>query len=144
METTFKNALLAGTVALLFFLNGCDKKGGAQGPPPGGPPEVGIIEVQPRFVELTTELPGRTAPGLIAEVRPQVGGIVQQRLFTEGSDVQGRTSCSTRSTPPSTGPRSPGAKADPGQGRSQSRAGPAQGRTVWGAGKNQCGQPAGL
>ena len=88
METTFKNALLAGAVALVFFLNGCDQKGGAQGPPPAGPPEVGIIEVQPQFVELTTELPGRTTPRLIAEVRPQVTGIIQKRLFTEGTEVK--------------------------------------------------------
>ena len=37
---------------------------------------------------LTTELSGRVSPNLIAEVRPQVGGIVQERLFTEGSDVR--------------------------------------------------------
>jgi membrane fusion protein (multidrug efflux system) len=44
--------------------------------------------VQPQRVTLTTELPGRTSAYLIAEVRPQVGGIVQKRLFTEGSDVK--------------------------------------------------------
>lgn len=44
--------------------------------------------VQPERVTLTTELSGRIAPHMIAEVRPQVGGIVQQRLFTEGSDVK--------------------------------------------------------
>jgi membrane fusion protein (multidrug efflux system) len=37
---------------------------------------------------MTTELAGRTSPNLIAEVRPQVGGIIQKRLFTEGSDVK--------------------------------------------------------
>jgi len=80
--------LAAGAVALLFFLSGCDNKGAAQGPPPAGPPEVGIIEVQPRLVELTTELAGRTAPRLIAEVRPQVTGIIQKRLFAEGAEVK--------------------------------------------------------
>ncbi|MHB8811545.1 MAG: efflux transporter periplasmic adaptor subunit, partial [Desulfobulbaceae bacterium] len=89
MQTRFRNTLLAaGAVALLFFLNGCDKKNGAQGPPPAGPPEVGIMEVQPQFVELTTELSGRTAPRLIAEVRPQVTGIIKKRLFTEGAEVK--------------------------------------------------------
>jgi membrane fusion protein (multidrug efflux system) len=39
-------------------------------------------------VELTTELPGRTSPYRIAEIRPQVNGLIQKRLFTEGSDVQ--------------------------------------------------------
>jgi membrane fusion protein (multidrug efflux system) len=44
--------------------------------------------VKPQSVTLTTELPGRTSAHLVAEVRPQVGGIVQKRLFTEGSDVK--------------------------------------------------------
>jgi membrane fusion protein (multidrug efflux system) len=55
-------------------------------PPP--PPEVGVFEVQSEEVALTTELPGRTAPFGVAEVRPQVSGLIQKRLFTEGSDVQ--------------------------------------------------------
>lgn len=89
MKTGFRNTLLAvGVVALLSVLSGCDNKGGAQGPPPAGPPEVGIIEVQPRLVELTTELSGRTAPHLIAEVRPQITGIIQKRLFTEGAEIK--------------------------------------------------------
>lgn len=46
------------------------------------------MEVQPQLVELTTELSGRTAPRLIAEVRPQVTGIIQKRLFTEGAEVK--------------------------------------------------------
>jgi membrane fusion protein (multidrug efflux system) len=46
------------------------------------------VTIQPQRVTLTTELPGRTSSYLIAEVRPQVGGIIQKRLFTEGSDVK--------------------------------------------------------
>lgn len=89
MKTGLRSTLLAaGAVALLLFLNGCDKKNGAQGPPPAGPPEVGIMEVQPQFVELTAELSGRTAPRLIAEVRPQVTGIIRKRLFAEGAEVK--------------------------------------------------------
>jgi membrane fusion protein (multidrug efflux system) len=65
--------------------SGCGKKTAA--PPPAAPPEVGVIVVRPERVALTTELPGRTAPLLIAEVRPQISGIVQKRLFTEGADV---------------------------------------------------------
>lgn len=69
-----------------LLLGGCGKK---QAPKPqGGPPEVGVMTVQPQAVALTTELSGRTAPHLIAEVRPQVGGIIKKRLFTEGSDVK--------------------------------------------------------
>jgi len=44
--------------------------------------------MQPKPVVITTELTGRTSANLVAEVRPQVGGIIQKRLFTEGSDVK--------------------------------------------------------
>ncbi len=50
--------------------------------------EVGVVEVKPRRVALTTELSGRTSPYLIAEVRPQVSGIIQKRQFEEGGDVK--------------------------------------------------------
>jgi len=76
--------------ALLFgamLMAGCKGKP-AGGPPPHGNPEVGVISVTTQPVTLSMELPGRTAPRLIAEVRPQVGGIIQERLFTEGSDVR--------------------------------------------------------
>ncbi|MFB3925857.1 MAG: efflux RND transporter periplasmic adaptor subunit, partial [Syntrophales bacterium] len=52
------------------------------------PPEVTVVTVQPRQVVITTELAGRTSANLVAEVRPQVSGIIQRRLFTEGSDVK--------------------------------------------------------
>ncbi|MFA5073130.1 MAG: efflux RND transporter periplasmic adaptor subunit [Nitrospirota bacterium] len=55
-------------------------------PPP--PPEVSVIMVKPQRVALTMELPGRTSAHLLAEVRPQVNGVIQNRLFTEGSDVK--------------------------------------------------------
>jgi membrane fusion protein (multidrug efflux system) len=51
-------------------------------------PEVAVSVVQPERVTLTTELPGRSSAFLVAEVRPQVNGIIQQRAFTEGSDVK--------------------------------------------------------
>ena len=54
----------------------------------GGPVEVVVQELQPQSVPFTTELAGRVAPFLIAEVRPQVSGIIQKRLFEEGSDVR--------------------------------------------------------
>jgi membrane fusion protein (multidrug efflux system) len=71
---------------LAGMVTGCGKK--AAPPPQAGSPEVGIIVVKPEKVSLTTELPGRTAPQFVAEVRPQVGGIIQKRLFTEGVDVK--------------------------------------------------------
>lgn len=80
--------LLAGLTALLCVLTGCDKKIEAQAAPQAPPPEVAVVVIKPQPLELTTELSGRTAPRLIAEVRPQVGGIIQQRLFIEGSDVK--------------------------------------------------------
>ncbi len=62
-------------------------------PPPAAapampPPEVVVVAVQARRVVLSTELPGRTAPYRIAEIRPQVNGLILKRLFTEGSDVR--------------------------------------------------------
>jgi membrane fusion protein (multidrug efflux system) len=51
-------------------------------------PEVATVTVGRQRVELTTELPGRTSPYRMAEIRPQVNGLIQKRLFTEGSDVQ--------------------------------------------------------
>ncbi len=51
-------------------------------------PEVGIVTLEAEPFTLTTELPGRTAAYRVAEVRPQVNGIIQKRLFKEGSDVK--------------------------------------------------------
>lgn len=57
-----------------------------QGPPPA--PEVGIVEIQPQPYELTIQLSGRVTAFETSEVRPQVGGIVRARRFTEGSTVR--------------------------------------------------------
>lgn len=57
-------------------------------PPPAAPPQVATVTVARQSLALTTELPGRTAPYRIAEIRPQVNGLIQKRLFTEGSEVQ--------------------------------------------------------
>jgi membrane fusion protein (multidrug efflux system) len=59
-----------------------------QAPPPRALPEVATVKVCRQSILLTTELPGRTSPYRIAEIRPQVNGLIQKRLFTEGSDVQ--------------------------------------------------------
>ena len=67
-----------------LILVGCKRKQ----PPPSVIPEVAIVTVSPERVLLTTELPGRTCAYLVAEVRPQVSGIIQKRLFEEGSDVR--------------------------------------------------------
>jgi membrane fusion protein, multidrug efflux system len=85
-RTITRATILAG-IAGALMLNGCGNKQSGAATPPSAPPEVGIIVIKPQRVELTTELAGRTAAYLVAEVRPQVNGIVQKRLFTEGSDV---------------------------------------------------------
>ncbi|MGB3222405.1 MAG: efflux RND transporter periplasmic adaptor subunit [Desulforhopalus sp.] len=51
-------------------------------------PEVSTVEVQPEKIMLTTELPGRTSAFRVAEIRPQISGLIQKRLFTEGSVVK--------------------------------------------------------
>jgi membrane fusion protein (multidrug efflux system) len=57
-------------------------------PPPRPPAEVAVMTLQTQPVSLVTELPGRTVPFRIAEVRPQVNGVILKRLFTEGSPVK--------------------------------------------------------
>lgn len=90
MQAMYASRLITtiGILAVGLALAGCGNKKNAGGPPPSGPPEVGVVAVKPGKVVLTTELPGRTSPFLIAEVRPQVGGIIRKRLFSEGSDVK--------------------------------------------------------
>jgi len=81
-----------GRLALLLALAIGPAPGGCSGreasAPPLPPAEVTVITVEPRQVVLTTELPGRTVAYRVAEIRPQVNGLIQQRLFTEGSDVR--------------------------------------------------------
>lgn len=72
--------------ALVVALAACSRQGGEV--PPQGPPTVGIWSVEERSVAVDVELPGRTSPYAIAEVRPQVGGLILKRLFSEGSDVK--------------------------------------------------------
>jgi membrane fusion protein (multidrug efflux system) len=66
-------------------MTACNRQ--VQAPPPPLP-EVATVTVARQQVLLTTDLPGRTSPYLIAEIRPQVNGLIQKRLFTEGSDVK--------------------------------------------------------
>lgn len=76
--------------SLLALLAGCGKGAGSApagaGAPP--PPEVGVVTVATRDIGLVTELPGRLEPSRVAQVRARAAGIVQQRLFREGSDVR--------------------------------------------------------
>lgn len=84
-------AALAASVALA--LSSCGKGGdAAQGGQPAGreapAPVVGVVTVHPQTVALTVELPGRLESLRTADVRTQVGGIIQKRLFQEGSYVR--------------------------------------------------------
>ncbi len=78
-----RSALVALAAALV--VSGCNRPSQA---PPAAAPEVATITVATQRVVLTTELPGRTSPFLIAEIRPQVNGLIEKRLFTEGSDIK--------------------------------------------------------
>lgn len=69
-----------------LILAGCDRSSSFQ--PPPRIPDVATIQVVPQPFEQTTKLPGRTSPFRVAEVRPQVNGLIQRRLFAEGSDVK--------------------------------------------------------
>jgi membrane fusion protein (multidrug efflux system) len=83
----------AGAIALICtvaFAAGCNKSPGAA--PQAQAPEVGVFTVAAQPLPMTTELPGRTAAYQVAEVRPQVGGIIQKRLFVEGANVNAGTS----------------------------------------------------
>jgi membrane fusion protein (multidrug efflux system) len=75
----------AALLGLLILLGGCDSRTGQPARPV---PEVATVTIKPKPVELSTELPGRTSAYLVAEIRPQVNGIIQKRLFREGSDVK--------------------------------------------------------
>jgi len=75
---------VALTCGLLF--GGCDTSKSA--PPPPAAPEVAVVTIRTERIALTTELPGRASAYSMAEIRPQVGGIIQKRLFEEGSEIQ--------------------------------------------------------
>ena len=80
------NRVIAATAVMAgLLLAGC---GSQPAPPPAGPPEVAFVTVQTERVVLTTEMPGRTSAYLVAEIRPQVNGLIQSRLFREGAYVQ--------------------------------------------------------
>lgn len=76
-----RRSLLLGATLLLA---GC----GGQQQPPQQPPKVGVITLKDEPVTLTSELPGRITAAETSEIRPQISGVIRQRLFTEGSMVR--------------------------------------------------------
>ncbi|MFD2642279.1 efflux RND transporter periplasmic adaptor subunit [Pseudomonas japonica] len=83
----FKPAVtaLVSAVALATLLSGCKKEEAA---PVAQAPQVGVVTLQAQSYTLVSDLPGRTIAYRVAEVRPQVNGIILKRLFKEGSDVK--------------------------------------------------------
>ena len=82
MRLTIHSLLL---IAAAAALTSCSR---TQAPPPAAVPEVATVIAARQSVALTTELPGRTSPFRVAEIRPQVNGLILKRLFTEGADVK--------------------------------------------------------
>jgi membrane fusion protein (multidrug efflux system) len=82
--------LSAALLVLVAATSGCtDETAGKSAPGQAATKvEVSVVTLHPQSVAITAELPGRTAASLVAEVRPQVGGIIQKRLFEEGSEVK--------------------------------------------------------
>lgn len=82
--------LIRGALALLaaVVVTGCGQQSTAQPSSEPAPTEVGVVTVSTQSVTLTSELPGRTRPHQVAEVRPQVTGILEERLFQEGEMVE--------------------------------------------------------
>jgi len=80
----YKHLGVTGLVFAGLFLSSCKSN---SAPPPAGPAEVATVTIRPERIVLTTELPGRTSAYLVAEIRPQVSGLLQKRLFEEGANI---------------------------------------------------------
>jgi len=81
----WKRTGIIGLLPLGLLLIGCRA---AEAPRAAGPAEVATVTLAPERVVLTTELPGRTSAYLVAEIRPQVSGLLQKRMFIEGADIK--------------------------------------------------------
>ena len=86
MTLHFRLLPLSGLIVAAALLAGCDGQGDQQQHPQS--PQVSVYTVKSAPLAVTTELPGRTDAFRVAEVRPQVSGIILRRNFTEGSDVK--------------------------------------------------------
>lgn len=75
--------LRVAPIAICILIAGC----GQEKAPKKGPVEVGVVTLTAQNVTVSSELPGRTASTMMSEVRPQITGVIQKRLFTEGSMV---------------------------------------------------------
>lgn len=80
-------AALIPLFAAMALLGACSEQQESNDAP-AAVPQVGVVTVEAQHFVMTTELPGRTRAYRVAEVRPQVSGIIQKRLFEEGSEVK--------------------------------------------------------
>ena len=80
--------IIIGAIAAAFWGGAADPASAQQTGQAPPPMEVVIKTIQSKAISLTKDLPGRTTPYRIAEIRPQVNGIITKRLFEEGSDVK--------------------------------------------------------
>ena len=85
MEILLRAARGTAIAVAALLAGGC---GADQGNQPPAAPEVGVIVVQPQRATISAQLPGRTVAFRIAQVRPQVSGIIKERLYTEGAEVR--------------------------------------------------------
>lgn len=80
-----KIGLVMTTLAICLSLTACKSEKAASRPRSN--PEVSTVTMKTEKIMETVELPGRTSAFRVAEIRPQVSGLIEQRLFKEGSDV---------------------------------------------------------
>ncbi len=91
MPSSLRPGNLTLVLVASLALAACNSSAPTGAIPPGGPKppqDVGVVTLQSQPVTLSTDLPGRTSPFRVAEVRPQVNGVLQSRMFTEGTDVK--------------------------------------------------------
>lgn len=75
-------------VSAALVISGCNPSSGQEsGAGERPPPQVGIVELETHSFPLVTELPGRTVPFQMADVRPQVSGVIRERSFRQGAEV---------------------------------------------------------
>ena len=86
VRKSIRYSVVPTVLLAVFLLAGCGEE--QQAATPAALPQVSTVTITPQKVLLSTELSGRTSAFRIAEIRPRVSGLIQERLFTEGSDVE--------------------------------------------------------
>lgn len=86
MRDYLPRATVCGILAML--LAGCNEQPASQANRAAAKPEISAVTLRPQSVAITADLPGRISANLVAEVRPQAGGIIRNRNFKEGSEVK--------------------------------------------------------